>query len=163
MMHSKNTKIILLCGDTLDNENDLVAGNSTCLISTATRDEVKINLENVIEISRFSSFTKLLRVTALVLKFISKLKKKVFDDKDLFSVADMHNAKVLWVKEVQKFIIRDTKFKELKKKLDLYFDDKDLLRCGGRLEAAEVPVDTKHPILLSRDHYFSKLVIMDYH
>ena len=30
-------------------------------------------------------------------------------------------------------------------------------------EAAKVPLDVKHSVLLANDHCFSKLVIMDYH
>ena len=53
-----------------------------------------------INISRFSSFTKLLRVTALVLKFIAKL-KKVKNGNDPLEVSEILVAEQKWIEYTQ--------------------------------------------------------------
>ena len=55
------------------------------------------SLSNVISPSRFSSFEKLLRVTALVLKFIKLLKKKHYNtcSNPLISTEELHEAQHL--------------------------------------------------------------------
>ena len=37
------------------------------------------------------------------------------------------------------------------------------MRCGGRLEKSGIPYETKHPILLPRDHKLTELIILDCH
>ena len=39
----------------------------------------------------------------------------------------------------------------------------DLLRIEGRLENAELPVDTKHPFILPGRHPITRLVVLRYH
>lgn len=38
-----------------------------------------------------------------------------------------------------------------------------LLRVGGQLNKAAMPEDTKHPIILSKDHHVSNLILHHYH
>ena len=43
-------------------------------------------------------------------------------------------------------------------------DDNGLLRVNGRLRLAdEIPYDTKYPIVLPKDHYLTRLIILDVH
>ena len=45
-----------------------------------------------------------------------------------------------------------------------YYNEAELLRSNGCLRLAdEVPFDCQHPIRLSKEHPFSKLVIIDAH
>lgn len=47
--------------------------------------------------------------------------------------------------------------------LNIFLDDKGLLRVGGRLVHSDIPYDQKHPILLPRTHRFTELLIDDFH
>ena len=72
------------------------------------------DLERVIDITRFSSKIKLLRTTALVLKFV-KLLKESGDITDSRSILpqEVAEAKKLWIKAIQaKHIVGNTLTKE---------------------------------------------------
>ena len=51
----------------------------------------------------------------------------------------------------------------LKGQLGLFTDKNGLWRCGGRLQNADLPYSTKHPVLLPRNNHFTALVIRDAH
>ena len=48
-------------------------------------------------------------------------------------------------------------------KFDLFLDDDGIWRCGGRLSNADIPYQTRHPILLPRDHYLTTLIVRRAH
>ena len=90
-----------------------------------------------INISIFSSFTKLLRVTAIVLRFIAKL-KKVKNGNDPLEVSDILVAEQKWIAYTQSehfndiiISIMENKPNNSKNQLGLYLDGHGLLRCGG--------------------------------
>ncbi|XP_025264963.1 uncharacterized protein LOC112638119 [Camponotus floridanus] len=47
--------------------------------------------------------------------------------------------------------------------LSPFIDTNGLIRVGGRLKNAELPFDTRHPILLSRNHILTRLIILREH
>ena len=47
--------------------------------------------------------------------------------------------------------------------LGLYQDNKDVIRCQGRIGLSSLPSDTKLPVLLPRDHCFTRLAILKCH
>ena len=49
------------------------------------------------------------------------------------------------------------------RQLDLFLLADGLLRCGGRLQHAAVPVSATHPVLLPQDNPYTTLVITDLH
>ena len=119
-------------------------------------------LEEVIPCRSYCSLQKLVRVTAHVLRFLSNLKRS-FDSKKIaqedITQEEYGYSQELWVKEVQKSFQESEKFGQLKVSLFLFSDDKDVLRCGGRLKNASIPYDTRFPIILPRDSFFTELVI----
>lgn len=44
-----------------------------------------------------------------------------------------------------------------------FLDDNNVLRVGGRLDYADIPYSTKHPIILPRNHILSKRLVEEYH
>ena len=44
-------------------------------------------------------------------------------------------------------------------KLDPYLDYEGLLRVGGRIRMAALPIDPKHPILLPKECHLTQLII----
>ena len=47
--------------------------------------------------------------------------------------------------------------------LGLYKDDSGVLRCSSRIQNSLLPYSTKCPVLLSKKHYITRLVILDCH
>jgi len=123
-----------------------------------------------IEIKRFSSAIKLFRVTALVIRFIRKLKTKlthqIASEHKQISSTDLHQAENLWVAYVQKKhyqdLIKDINGKRtnnLKKQLGLYIDNDGLLRCQGRIDNADLCEAAKHPLLLPKNDPLTTLLV----
>ena len=128
---------------------------------------IKLNTPFGINIARFSSMTRLLRVTVLVEKFISKLKKHRIG---LIEASEIESAESRWVRYIQKEhfgdifeSIRSNKTNNLRNQLDLYLDEHGLLRCGGRLENADISEAARHPLLLPKNDKFTDLIIESHH
>ncbi|XP_065654560.1 uncharacterized protein LOC136081190 [Hydra vulgaris] len=116
---------------------------------------------NMIDITRFNNYLHLLRVTALVLQFITNLKlkrdKKQLKLSNLDSI-EIKNALKIWVMFVQRSITRDKNFKQLQ--LDLNLQNVDgIIRCIGRLQNAPITYYAKNPIFLPRNSEFTNLLI----
>ena len=146
------------------------------------------DLPNIIDIERFSSLTKLFRVTAYVCRFVKKLRdrlknkeetnkqmlgpcaKEEINNKmlgpcaeDTITVEDVNKAKIMWIRESQKELKGHKKFDDWVKQFNIFSDDDSVLRCGGRLQNAPLPYSTKHPVLLTNETYFTRLVIINAH
>ena len=72
-----------------------------------SKDDPHINVESIINSARYSSLTRLLRVTEFVMKFIAKLKNRVKSQeirelipKELTAV-EINNAEIKWINSVQ--------------------------------------------------------------
>ena len=125
------------------------------------------NLLNVIDITKYSTLNKTLRVTALVILFTRKLRGK--KKSDTITTIDMKHARIVLLQSVQQFYYRDilSKIKDKAKskrpaiiqQLSLYLDDDDLIRCRGRLQYAQLPHNTKFPILMPKESHLSTLIV----
>ena len=51
----------------------------------------------------------------------------------------------------------------MKNQLNLFLDEKGLLRYGGRLQHADIPYATKYPLILPRNHTLTTLIMQDSH
>ena len=49
------------------------------------------------------------------------------------------------------------------KQLDLFIDEDGFWRCGGRLKNAPIAYKTKYPIIIPKQHYLAKLIILNSH
>ena len=127
----------------------------------------KVCLSELINRVKFSSFNKLLRVTAYVLKFIETLRQpqakhldasRAVADTDQLTGEDLKVAEELWICSVQTELfapellhlrsqnkstppIRVSQF-------GLFVDHSDLLRCQGRINNAQLTTASKNPVLL---------------
>ena len=119
-------------------------------------------LGEIIDCERYSSYDKLLRITALLFKFMKRIRKQV-PTIELVNSEDIEQAKTLWHREIQKSFKREHKFHETTKNLDVITDEDGVFRVSGRLENAPIPFATKFPVLLPRKHHFTELVIRKSH
>ena len=81
----------------------------------------------VIDISRFSSLQRLLRVTAYVLRFLKNLKARLLPDNEQLLIGseigakDMEKAEQYWILDVQKSLQQNKKFESWRREFDLFY------------------------------------------
>jgi len=142
------------------------------------RNEVNLHIssptyDGLPDISRFSSWTKLIRSTAYVLRFIYNCQssKKKFG---VLDVEELKTAERLWWLKVQKDFypteVQNLKLgKLIQKSSSIYtlspqIDDKGVLRLTGRINRCDVVTsDFKNPVILHPQHRYTKLMIFHYH
>ena len=129
---------------------------------------------------KFSSLSKLLRVTAWLARLSSKVKSYHLTSADLESAllevvrlaqTEYFTAAILDKIQSKGFInaLENCSNKALKEKLRPlsklvpYVDDQGLLRVQGRLQNSNLPFDTLHPIILPRRHHVTRLIVEDCH
>ena len=118
----------------------------------------------------FSSMERLLRVTAWALRFTKKCRRQDTSNKNHLSIRELLAAKKLWLRSCQRnhftpifaAIANNTK-NDTVQSLRLYVDGEGLLRSRGRLERANLPTNTKFPILLPSKACLTTLIIKQYH
>ena len=72
---------------------------------------------------------------------------------------DIENAEFEWIGIAQKeFFSNKCYFNQLKIKFGVFFDNQNILRCGGRLQFSNLPENSKNPVLLPKQSHFSHLV-----
>lgn len=115
---------------------------------------------------RISSWQKLLRVIAYVLKF-AKPKPKI----DALTVAGLAVAEKALILAVQSVhfsedikLLKAGKLPSKKLQgLSVFLDSDGIVRIGGRLSRSMLPYEAKHPILLPKRDHIVDLIIQHYH
>ena len=165
--------------------SELVKNQPNVYHSLVTNDpdikETRVQLDKVIECNKFSSLTRLLRVTSYVLRFIYNLKKSVpgehTHDKHLskeLTASEIEHAEILWLRTIQassfteEIVFLSSRRKNevapiRVKQFGLYLDELGLLKCGGRLHNSSMPLSTRNPILLPSNNKFVELLVRDNH
>ena len=104
---------------------------------------------------------------AYVLKFISIVKAKAKGLEAVLSpgldASDIAASELYWIRACQGTLVQDDKFKEWKSQFGLFLDNAGLWRCNVRLDNANLPASTIHPILLPNQHHFVSLQVLDCH
>ncbi|XP_053390070.1 uncharacterized protein LOC128552995 [Mercenaria mercenaria] len=134
---------------------------------------IQQGIHDVMDIERYSSYRKLLRVTAYVLRFISNCKKLLSDRQvSTLSVRELYDAEKKWLLSCQA-VTYSTEISEIQSKmtcrspiirqLRLFLDDYWLIRCNGRIHNASLADVTKFPYLLPKKHPLTRLIVTDAH
>ena len=154
-------------------EGDSVCENTTLLTDTDRVNPFTPGILHVLDTQRYSSYQKLVRVCAYVLRFIDICKKNAPRNEPL-GPRDLDSAAKVLIKHSQQTEFQDV-FQYLTKasvkppkpclvrQLDLHLDQDDFIRCGGRLQNAPLPEKTKFPILLPSHGKLTELIIQDAH
>ncbi|GFY75037.1 integrase catalytic domain-containing protein [Trichonephila inaurata madagascariensis] len=125
-------------------------------------------------IKKYSSFTKLIRITAYCLRFLKNCKITQSDrKKDNLSASELQNATHVLIKCAQlsefNFEIKCLKNKQPIPRnskilsLNVFIDDNEILRVDGRLKFSELTESQKHQILLPKSHHLTQLIIQHFH
>ena len=124
--------------------------------------------------AKYSSLTKFLRVTAYLARFMyncrhSKSERRI----GALLVEDIEQARKFWVHSTQAesfpqevAALKSKQHVSSKSKLvslSPFLDEHGIVRAGGRIERADIPFCSRHPIVLSPDHEFTRLIIMNFH
>jgi hypothetical protein len=161
---------------------EIVKNPQTVTHSFATTDNHRASttrLDKIIDCNSYSTLTRLLRVTAYVLRFINILKKKRREERSsnsqvkALTATEISQAESMWIRTVQMssfeselgFIenSRDCCPPAYVNQFGLVLDDQHILRCKGRINNATIPESSKNPVLLPSKHHFSDLIIQDVH
>lgn len=122
--------------------------------------------EGIIDFKRFSNFMRLQRTIAYVLRFINACRKKSNQTIHL-SNDELQNALNLIIIQSQKEsfpeyqLLKNNKNLPHKNQLlkwNVFLDENQIMRVGGRLQNSDYTFDKKNPILLQSTHYFTKLL-----
>ena len=150
------------------------------LVNSTANERTTPKVDNLLDITRFSDLTKLLRVTALVVKFVNKLKSTVptksssGSGTEILTALELTNAEELWIKAVQassfneeiKFLRDHRQNKAVPptyvSQFGLFLEN-GIVKCKGRINNAELLGSARNPILLPAKHDFVSLVIKKVH
>ncbi|XP_033646408.1 uncharacterized protein LOC117305638 [Asterias rubens] len=116
---------------------------------------------DAIDCNKFSSWRKLIRVTAYVFRFISHLKSKQRDHDGSLTVEELTSAENHWLVEAQKSLhgrLEKGEFKSLSP-----FVKDGMTYVGGRGHLGKLSYDRQHPVLLPRSHHISYLITKNVH
>ena len=149
------------------------------MVNTATSDSLDRGIDKIMDIDRYSNITKLLRVTAYVIRFVDTLKKRKRREShgnlsNELTADELNNSETLWIKSVQaKAFVDELSFLNRKNfkctppirvaQFGLFLNDDQTIRCKGRISNAPLPTSSKSPILLPAKHAFVKLLIKQTH
>ena len=146
-----------------DKEKWKAETSSSLLVSA---DQGTVGIATILKCEDYSDLQRLLRVTALILKFVkimkAKLQKDVHTPEELTS-QDVAEAETLWIKEVQSSLSKNPKFEIWRQQFGLFTDEHGTVRCKGRLSQAQLPSSTKYPILLDKSHHITSLIVRESH
>ncbi|CAC5418972.1 unnamed protein product [Mytilus coruscus] len=120
-----------------------------------------------IDIRRFSSYHKLIRVTAWIERFISKIRRIPSNSEKYLSVKETRKAEKKWIQR-KSFAdvfnsIHTGQINNLKFQSGVFLDNDNLLRCRERFENADISECAKFPILLPRGETFTRLLVEKTH
>ncbi|XP_044741128.1 uncharacterized protein LOC123302317 [Chrysoperla carnea] len=114
---------------------------------------------------RFSSYSKLVRTMAYILRFIDRLKKKQNVPSGLIQCQEFNKSTLNCIKLIQKEYFSD-EIKAIKSNeksklsaLAPFIDPSGIIRVGGRLTNSPLQYSHKHPIILPKRAHFTHLLI----
>ena len=139
-----------------------------------------LDITKSMECEIFGTLIRLFRVTAYVLRFINNIKKttknlkptKTMKPKGL-SASEINAAENIWIRSIQNASFpleieylsgkRHGSIPNRVLQFGLFIDEKGLLRCEGRINKANIPRESKNPILLPSKHPIVDLIVRDVH
>ena len=146
--------------ESIDNDNPM-AGE---VISVHSVTNKASGVNDVISISSFNSFKKLVLVTSYVFRFIYNMKALIRKEQlknGKITLAEKSSFRIMWLLNEQKSI-DEAKFKQLKISLGAYEDIDGLFKLKGRLDS-DLSECAKFPVFIPKESSLNKLLILDAH
>lgn len=130
----------------------------------------KCSVHEVVDTTRCSSWKKLLRVTAHVVRFF---RRTGFARSLNLDTEELRHTEELWIKSIQYQSFPDkmchmmstakTPVPPLVRQFNLYVDIRGLIRCKGRIQNSLLNPEVKTPLLLPSKHHVVELIIRETH
>ncbi|XP_066016486.1 uncharacterized protein [Pocillopora verrucosa] len=120
---------------------------------------------NGIDPRKFSSWRKLISVTARIRRLAVKIRLKKYDQhgkEGLLTPEELQQAEIYWISQAQTTLYSRLNRGEFKS-LSSFKDENGIIRVGGRVDKAIVSYETRYPALLPSDHWISLLVTRHAH
>lgn len=164
-----------LCDITNAEDTDATANNTQTKTDGGTQTdptEKQPGIHNLIDVSRFSTLSRLLTVTVYVLRFVKNLRNHATRTDGPLSVQERQEAQRKWIQNSQALIhaaeiaillSNSSTRLTLVKQLRLFLDADGFLRCGGRIHNAQLAVSAKFSYLLPPNHPFTALIVYETH
>ena len=122
--------------------------------ATFANSSTEADISRVIDITQFSAFIKLLRVTALVLKFVDYCRGQGDVSDQRLTATDIERAETMWIKSVQRSSFNSelqsfgghSVATLLQKQLNLFLNEEGIICCQGHIDHSTVPESNKTPI-----------------
>ena len=96
-----------------------------------------MSIKNVINIKRFNSLQKMLRITSSMKRFVNNLKRRVLKRETLknpfVDSNELHMSQLHWISEYQESFDK-RKLQVVRKALNIFCDENELFRCKGRFD-----------------------------
>ena len=135
---------------------------------------VKDSRNDFLSPAKYSSLIKLLKVTAYLIRFIYNCKHPKSERRiGSLMVEEMEQARKFWicVAQAESFpqevaVLKLKHHVSSKSKLvslSPFLDEHGIIRAGGRIERADIPFCSRHPVVLAPDHELTRLIIMNCH
>ena len=135
---------------------------------------VKDSRNDFLSPAKYSSLIKLLKVTAYLIRFIYNCKHPKSERRiGSLMVEEMEQARKFWicVAQAESFpqevaVLKLKQHVSSKSKLvslSPFLDEHGIIRAGGRIERADIPFCSRHPVVLAPDHELTRLIIMNCH
>lgn len=153
--------------DFINSENNEVFVDEelkTTAVHVATSN---FSISNIIDIEKFNSYLKLIRVTAWVTRYVNNLKAKTFNKSEFIkekflSAEEIKQSERLWIIDNQKVLKNSKHFELLTKQLNIKLEN-SIYRCYGRLQNAPLSFESRSPVILSKEHKLAKLIVLYVH
>ena len=163
----KQTEVLHLQTETTTNTDEPMSAEGAPQ-TVSTEKVPQTGIHNILQISNYSSLSKLLRVTAYLLRFINNVRNSVTRNAGVLSTQETNNALSMWIydcqqtcfhQEYKQLKLKSTKRSSLVRQLRLFLDAEGYIRCGGRIHNAPLSELTRFPFLLPSKHPLTKLII----
>ena len=123
------------------------------------------SISRVIDLKDYGTAERLFRVTAWVLRFGFNVRAKargIDRQSGELTVNELVEAESIWIKEAQAGLKVDRKYTQLSNSLGL-IEEEGILRCKRRLHNSELEFNTKHPIIIPKDHRLTESIVQKCH
>ena len=116
----------------------------------------------VLEVNRFSNWSRLVGTCATALNFLAIVRKKRYPGP--VTEEERRRAENHLFSEMQRGILAKPERKKFLASLCPFVDDNGVLRMRSRLTRAEIlPYDSRYPVILDEEHPAVALLVMYYH
>lgn len=134
-----------------DEEPIKILPEEKATVMLAVNQTPKVNLNNIMSIEIFSSYSRLLQVTSWIQRFINNIKsrdKKLTNLSPILQLEELIISERNWTLTNQRELNNTSNEKRLNE-LNAKTDDHGIIRLIGRLSEARIPYEARVSVLLS--------------